>query len=52
VDGAGLRHQVSLARQLYTDNLGGLMLWDGVEGLGNVDEYGNNDLVYAKGSLE
>jgi chitinase len=52
VDGAGLGHQVSLARQLYTDNLGGVMLWDGVEGLGNVDEYGNNYLVYAKGSLE
>ncbi|KAI4838682.1 glycoside hydrolase, partial [Aureobasidium sp. EXF-8845] len=52
VDGAGLGHQVSLARQLYTDNLGGLMLWDGTEGLGNVDEYGNNYLVYAKGSLE
>jgi chitinase len=52
VDGAGLVHQVSLARQLYTDNLGGVMLWDGVEGLSNVGEYGNNYLVYAKGSLE
>ena len=52
VDGAGLGHQVSLARQLYTENLGGVMLWDGVEGLGNVDEYGNDYLVYAKGSLE
>jgi len=52
VDGAGLGHQVSLARQLYTSNLGGVMLWDGVEGLSNVDEYGNDYLVYAKGSLE
>jgi chitinase len=52
VDGAGLGHQVSLARQLYTGNLGGVMLWDGVEALGNVDEYGNDYLVYAKGSLE
>jgi chitinase len=52
VDGAGLGHQVSLARQLYTSNLGGVMLWDGVEGLANVDEYGNDYLVYAKGSLE
>jgi chitinase len=52
VDGAGLGHKVSLARQLYTSNLGGVMLWDGVEGLDNVDEYGNDYLVYAKGSLE
>ncbi|KAI4755026.1 glycoside hydrolase [Aureobasidium sp. EXF-3400] len=52
VDGAGLGHQVNLARQLYTSNLGGVMLWDGVEGLENVDEYGNDYLVYAKGSLE
>jgi chitinase len=52
VDGAGLGHQVSLARQLYTENLGGVMFWDGVEGLANVDEYGNDYLVYAKGSLE
>ncbi|KAI4727356.1 glycoside hydrolase [Aureobasidium sp. EXF-10728] len=52
VEGAALGHQVSLARQLYTSNLGGVMLWDGVEGLANVDEYGNDYLVYAKGSLE
>jgi hypothetical protein len=29
-----------------------VMLWDGVEGLANVDQYGNDYLVYAKGSLE
>ncbi|KAI4717088.1 glycoside hydrolase [Aureobasidium sp. EXF-10727] len=52
VEGAALGHQVSLARQLYTSNLGGVMLWDGVERLANVDEYGNDYLVYAKGSLE
>ncbi|CAD0111698.1 unnamed protein product [Aureobasidium uvarum] len=52
VEGAALGHQISLARQLYTSNLGGVMLWDGVEGLANVDEYGNDYLVYAKGSLQ
>ncbi|CAD0091578.1 unnamed protein product [Aureobasidium vineae] len=52
VEGAALGHQVSLARQLYTSNLGGVMLWDGVEGLANVDEYGNDYLVYAKGGLQ
>ena len=52
VEGAGLGHQVSLARQLYVGNLGGVMLWDGKEAVGNVDEYGNDYLVYAKGSLQ
>ncbi|KAK6002772.1 hypothetical protein QM012_001522 [Aureobasidium pullulans] len=52
VEGAALGHQVSLARELYTSNLGGVMLWDGVQGLANVDEYGNDYLVYAKQSLE
>ncbi|KAI5198807.1 glycoside hydrolase [Aureobasidium subglaciale] len=52
VEGAGLGHQVSLARQLYVGNLGGVMVWDGVEGGANVDEYGNDFLVYAKGSLQ
>lgn len=52
VDGAALGHQISLARELYTENLGGIMLWDGVQGLANVDEYGNDYLSYAKESLE
>ncbi|TIA16032.1 glycoside hydrolase [Aureobasidium pullulans] len=52
VEGAGLGHQVSLARQLYVGNLGDVMLWDGKEAVGNVDEYGNDYLVYAKGSLQ
>ncbi|TIA69886.1 glycoside hydrolase [Aureobasidium pullulans] len=52
VEGAGLGHQVSLARQLYVGNLGGVMLWDGKEAVGNVDGYGNDYLVYAKGSLQ
>ena len=52
VEGAGLGHQVSLARQLYVGNLGGVMLWDGKEAAGNVDGYGNDYLVYAKGSLQ
>ncbi|KAI5275382.1 glycoside hydrolase [Aureobasidium subglaciale] len=52
VEGAGLGHQVSLARQLYVENLGGVMVWDGVEAGSNVDEYGNDYLIYAKGSLQ
>jgi chitinase len=52
VDGAGLGHQISLVRQFYTGNFGGVMVWDGSEARGNVDEYGNDFLVYAKGSLE
>ncbi|KAI5218759.1 glycoside hydrolase [Aureobasidium subglaciale] len=52
VEGAGLGHQVSLARQLYVENFGGVMVWDGVEGGANVDEYGNDYLVYVKGSLQ
>lgn len=52
VEGAGLGHVVSLARQYYVSNLGGVMLWDGTEALANVDEYGVDYLVYAKGSLE
>ncbi|GAB7356067.1 hypothetical protein MBLNU459_g6683t2 [Dothideomycetes sp. NU459] len=58
--GAGTGHvaaselevRVSLARQFYVANLGGIMLWDGSEALANVDQYGNDYLVYAKGSLE
>lgn len=52
VEGAALGHRISLARELYTENLGGVMLWDGVQGLANVDEYGNDYLFYAKQSLE
>jgi chitinase len=52
VEGDALGHQISLARELYTSNLGGIMLWDGVQGLVNVDEYGNDYLFYAKESLE
>ncbi|KAG9632704.1 glycoside hydrolase, partial [Aureobasidium melanogenum] len=52
VEGDALGHQISLARELYTTNLGGIMLWDGVQGLVNVDEYGNDYLFYAKESLE
>ncbi|KAG9663262.1 glycoside hydrolase, partial [Aureobasidium melanogenum] len=52
VEGDALGHQISLARELYTTNLGGIMLWDGVQGSVNVDEYGNDYLFYAKESLE
>ncbi|KAH0340245.1 glycoside hydrolase, partial [Aureobasidium melanogenum] len=52
VEGDALGHQISLARELYTTNLGGIMLWDGVQGSANVDEYGNDYLFYAKESLE
>lgn len=51
VEGSGLGSRVSLARELYTDDLGGVMLWDGSEGLANVDQYGVDYLEYAKAAL-
>ncbi|KAG9831973.1 glycoside hydrolase, partial [Aureobasidium melanogenum] len=52
VEGDALGHRISLARELYTSNFGGIMLWDGVQGLVNVDGFGNDYLFYAKESLE
>lgn len=52
VVGEGLSSQVSLARELYVDNFGGMMLWDGSEGMANVDEYGDDYLGYAKAALQ
>jgi chitinase len=52
VDGAGISPIVGLAREQYTDNLGGIMLWDGSEALANVDQYGVDYLSYAKSSLQ
>lgn len=49
---SGLETRVSLAREMGVANLGGIMLWDGSEALANVDQYGNNYLLYAKDSLE
>lgn len=51
VEGSGLGSRVSLARELYTHNLGGIMLWDGSEGLANVDQNGVDYLEYAKAAL-
>lgn len=51
VVGAGLSSMVSLVREMEVENLGGVMLWDGSEALSNVDQYGEDYLVYAKGSL-
>ena len=52
VTGAGLSTLISLARELYVDNLGGIMLWDGSEGYANVDQYGVDYLDYAKAALQ
>lgn len=50
--GSGLETRVSLVRELDLDNLGGVMVWDGSMALANVDQYGDDYLVYAKGSLQ
>lgn len=52
VQGAGLSTLISLARELYVDNLGGIMMWDGSEAMANVDQYGVNYLDYAKAALQ
>lgn len=52
VEGSGLSVPISSARELYTSNLGGIMLWDGSEALANVDQYGVNYLEYAKAALQ
>ena len=52
VQGDGLSGPVSLGRELHTDNLGGIMLWDGSEALANVDQYGVDYLEYAKAALQ
>ena len=52
VVGSGLSVPVGEARGLETSNLGGIMLWDGSEALGNVDQYGVNYLEYAKAALQ
>ena len=50
--GSGLGSVVSQARELYTDNLGGVMLWDGSEATANMDQYSVNYLDYAKVALQ
>lgn len=52
VEGDGLAVPISMARELYVDNLGGIMLWDGSEALENVDGYGVDYLTYAKAALQ
>lgn len=52
VPGAGSSVPISMARELYVDNLGGIMLWDGSEALENVDQYGVDYLEYAKAALQ
>lgn len=52
VEGAELETLVSQARELNVRNLGGIMLWDGTEGMENVDQYGDNYLFYAKSALQ
>ena len=52
VGGAGLSIPISMARELYVDNLGGIMLWDGSEALANIDGYGVDYLEYAKAALQ
>jgi chitinase len=52
VPGSGLSVPISMARELYVDNLGGIMLWDGSEAMVNVDQYGVDYLEYAKAALQ
>ncbi|GAB7341788.1 hypothetical protein MBLNU457_g0118t1 [Dothideomycetes sp. NU457] len=52
VPGDALGGRVALAQQGSVGNLGGVMLWDGSEGLRNVDGAGMNYLQYAKSALE
>lgn len=52
VNGSGLSSAISLARELNVSNFGGMMLWDGSEGMANVDEYGVDYLQYAKAALQ
>lgn len=51
VKGSGLGTRVRTARELYVDNLGGVMLWDGSEAGANLDQYGVSYLEYAKAAL-
>lgn len=43
---------VKEARKANVSNFGGVMLWDGSEGLANVDEYGDSFLDYAKAAVQ
>lgn len=52
VEGDGLAVPIGMARELNTDNLGGMMLWDGSEAVDNVDQYGVNYLEYTKAALQ
>jgi len=52
VPGDALGGRVALAQQGNVGNLGGVMLWDGSEGLRNVDGAGMDYLQYAKSALE
>lgn len=52
VPGAELKGHIEKAKQLNASNLGGIMLWDGSEGMANIDRHGKNYLYYAKHALE
>ena len=51
VSGAGLVATVAQAKNLNVVNFGGMMLWDGSLGLGNVDAAGKDYLAYAKDAV-
>ncbi len=52
VGGDVLAEIVAGARALGENNFGGIMMWDGAEGLANVDAYGNNYVELARAALE
>ncbi|KAK4539732.1 hypothetical protein LTR36_010385 [Oleoguttula mirabilis] len=52
VNGSEFANHVKEAKKLNVKNLGGVMLWDGSEGMANVDEYGASYLDYAKAAVQ
>jgi len=52
VPGADLRIYTGAATDLYVENLGGIMLWDGPSAAANVDQFGGSYLEYAKKALQ
>lgn len=53
VAGSALSYRFNLAVELYVDNMGGMMLWDGSEAMDNVDQDTIMDyLSYAKAAAQ
>ncbi|KAK5121299.1 hypothetical protein LTR85_005465 [Meristemomyces frigidus] len=52
VNGSEFSRYVKEARKLKVKNFGGVMLWDGSEGMANIDEYGASYLDYAKAAVQ